>query len=459
MQIPVLTTAENDPEIQAILDLPDDDRETFFRSLSDEEARALLYDWQLWARPKQLAPPGRWRIWLLLSGRGFGKSRAGAEWVQAKARSSSTGRGALIGATFNDVRETMIEGESGILSIADPEFRPRLRWGRKLLEWPNGAQAHLYSAEKPNRLRGPQHEWIWADEIAAYQYPKEVHDQAMFGLRIGPNPQAVFTTTPKPIPLLFDLTKDAVSCTDLRGATLNAALLTTPVRVVVTEGTSYENRANLSESWYSEVIGQYQGTTLGDQEVLGKLLRDIEGALWKQSTIETTRLLAGAKIPPLVRIVVAVDPSGGAKKAAAEAGIVVAGKAANGHAYVLADKSGRMEPAGWGKAAFILLAYWIAYRIVGENNFGGDMVRNFVRNVNPNAPYKDVHASRGKIVRAEPIAALYEQGRVHHVGTFGMLESQMTTYVPDAGLASPDRMDALVWALTDLMGKSGVFVV
>jgi phage terminase large subunit-like protein len=449
----------NEALITELLRLSPDDRARVVMGMTPAEATAILYDWRVWARPKQVAPPGRWQTWLNMAGRGYGKTRVGAEFIQDAARRTTTGRLFLLGATTDDVRETMIWGESGIMAVAPPHFRPRHEVQRRRLVWPNGATARLFSGEEPNRLRGPQHEYGWIDELAAFKYPQEAWDQAMFGLRLGALPQVCVTTTPKPLPLLVKLSTGAPECAVLRACAPDDPLLSTSLPVVVTTGTSYENRANLSEMWYDTTIKPYEGTRLGEQEIMARLLTDVPGALWKLETIAAARLPLEGKLPDFKRLVVACDPAVTTKKNSSETGIIVAAKGDNGHGYVLADLSGKWTPLQWAQKLVGAYNQWDADRIVGEVNNGGDLIETNIRAVDASVSYRDVRATRGKAVRAEPIAALYEQGKIHHVGTFGALESQMTTWVPDAGLDSPDRMDALVWALTDLMlGKKGAFI-
>lgn len=467
------------PAIAWLLGLPEAEREKFIADLSDDEAEALLHDWRLWARPKQLAPPGQWRVWLRMAGRGEGKTRSGAEWMHEMAKESVTGRLALLAPTYSDARDTLIEGESGILATAKPDFTPVFEPSRWRVVWPNGCKAKVFSAEKPNRLRGPQHEAAWIDEIAAFQYPTEVYDMLMFGLRIGPNPRCMITTTPKPIELLVRLSQRAVMCTALRSADEHSDLLKRAISVVISVGSSYENRANLAESWFTDIVSQYEGTRLGDQELLGILLTDVPGALWTQETIERNRIKLvatdekgsrvvdihdalegeGSLLPPMQRIVVAVDPPARSTSTSSECGICVAGRGTNKHGYMLADRSGRMSPEKWARAAIDAYHEFKADRIIAEDNNGGEMVEHTIKSVDPSVPVKRITASRGKVVRAEPIAAYDEQGKIHHVGTFGACESQMTTWVPDSGLPSPDRMDARVWAFSDLMLKQGGIVV
>lgn len=466
--LPPLTHADiarNRPRIAWLLDLPVEQREAFLDSLSDDEMATLAHDWELWARPKQLAPPGKWRVWMRMAGRGEGKTRSGAEWIIEKARHSKTGRLFLVAPTFTDARDTMVEGESGILACSPRDFMPEFQAARWRLVWPNGVRAKVFSAEKPNRLRGPQHEAGWIDEVAAFQYPTEVYDMVMFGLRIGENPQCMITTTPKPIELLVKLMKDALLCTDLRVAPADSELLQRSISVVVSVGTSYENRANLAESWFSDIVSQYEGTRLGDQELMGVLLTDVPGALWSGETLERNRIklmrdnkvitvheaISLKMLPDFERIVVAVDPPATSKNTSAEAGITVGARGVNKHGYLLADRSGRMKPEQWARAAVEAFHEFGADKIVAEANNGGEMVEHTIKTVDASVPVKLVHATRGKVVRAEPIAALDSQGKIHHVGTFGALESQMTTWTPDSGLASPDRYDSRVWLFTELM--------
>lgn len=478
MTAPAFRIPSDAPEIaKRLLSLEPEKRAQLLTLLTDAEARSILHDWSLWARPKQLAPPGRWRAWLRMAGRGEGKTRSGAEWINDKAERSKTGRLFLLAATYSDARDTMIEGESGILEVARPAFRPVFEPSRWRLIYPNGCKVKVFSAEKPNRLRGPQHEAGWIDELAAFQYPTEVYDMAMFGLRIGDNPQVMITTTPKPIELLVRLVSRAVVCTDLRAAPPESELLRRAISVVISVGTSYENRANLAESWFSDIISSYEGTRLGDQELLGVLLTDVPGALWNQKMIEDNRIKLrdpqgriisvlqalndhpGEYLPEMQRIVVAVDPPARSTAGSSEAGIVVAGKGVNRHGYMFEDLSGRMSPNKWASVAIKAFYDYKADKIIAERNNGGEMVESTIKGVDPDVPVKLVDATRGKVVRAEPIASLDEQGKIHHVGTFGACESQMTTWTPDSGLPSPDRMDARVWAFTELMTKSGTVVV
>ncbi len=402
------------------------DRHSLLAGLTDEQCYALLHDWQVWARPNQLPPAGDWSTWLILTGRGWGKTRTAAEWVRAEVEAGTMGRIALLGATASDVRDVMVEGESGLLAIAPPWNRPTYQSSRRRLTWPNGAIATLYSAEEPERLRGPQHDGGWGDEVAAWSYYQDAWDNLMFGMRLGKRPRVVVTTTPKPAhPLLKDL-------------------LSRP-STAVTTGSTYENRANLADAFFAEIIRKYEGTSLGQQELMGLLLEEAEGALWRRvAMIDDYRVTAA---PHLTRVAVAVDPA--ASSTGAETGIVVAGLGADKHGYVLADASVRGSPDTWARAAVGTYQAHNADRLIAEANQGGEMVTRTIQTVQGAPPVTLVHASRGKQTRAEPIAALYEQGKVHHVGGFPALEAQMCSWVP--GDTSPDRLDAMVWAMTDLM--------
>jgi len=403
--------------------------------LNPAEAQALLYDWSFWARPAQLPPEGNWRVWLLLAGRGFGKTRTGAETMRARVTAGKSRRIALVAPTAADARDVMVEGESGILAISPPWDRPRYEPSRRRLTWANGAIATLYSADEPERLRGPQHDAAWCDELGSWRYP-EAWDMLMFGLRLGTDPRVVVTTTPRPTKLI-------------------RALLADP-SVVVTRGSTYDNRANLAPAFFEQIIRKYEGTRLGRQELDAEVLDEVPGALWNRGIIE-----AGRSSTPsaLIRVVVAIDPAVTSTEGADETGIIVAGKDAQGRGWVLADLSGRYQPTEWARVAVSAFRAHAADRIVAEVNNGGEMVEATLRMIDPNVPFAAVRASRGKVARAEPVAALYEQGRIHHVGSFPQLEDQMCGFAPAArgdvdrpsARYSPDRVDALVWAVTDLL--------
>jgi phage terminase large subunit-like protein len=388
-------------------------------------------DWDIVGRDQQKPPAGDWRSWLLLGGRGSGKTRAGAEWVHrlASAGERSQLRIALVAETLGDAREVMIDGVSGICRIARLR-RPEFEVSRRRLVWPNGAMAQIFSSEDPESLRGPQFHFAWCDELAKWKYGQETFDMLQFGLRLGNDPRQLITTTPRPVPLLKALLADAGS--------------------VVTRLSTSSNAGNLAPGFISALAARYGGTRLGRQELDGELIEDREDGLWKRDALAALMLrFTGA----LRRIVVAVDPPASAGPNAC-CGIVVAGLEASGRAVVLADCSVEgASPATWATAVVKAYRRFDADRIVAEINQGGDMVTAMLRSIDANLPVTTVRATRGKFLRAEPVAALYEQGRVSHAGRFTALEDQMCDFGPD-GLSSgrsPDRLDALVWALTALM--------
>lgn len=392
---------------------------------------ALYYDWDSWARPDQRIPDGAWQVWLIMAGRGFGKTRTGAETVREWVRNYRYVN--LIGATADDARDIMVEGESGLLAICPPGERPAYRPSKRRLEWPNGAISLIFTADEPERLRGKQHEKLWCDEVAAWKY-EESWDQAMFGLRLGNNPQAIATTTPKPTKLMRALVKDPTTH--------------------VTRGSTYDNQANLAPTFLSKIVAKYEGTRLGRQELNAELLEDNPGALWKRDSIDANR---ASKVPDLLRIVIGVDPAATSNEDSDETGIIAAGvdRQHPPHFYVLDDRSLVASPDGWAAKAVHCYHVQRADRIVGEVNNGGEMVEAVIRHKDPNVSFKAVHASRGKAIRAEPISALYEQNRVHHVGSFPQLEDQLCDWNPQTDTDSPDRLDALVWALTELSEFTG----
>lgn len=402
-------------------------RQQLLGNLTDPEAKALEYDWDFWARRNQIEPEGSWRKWLVLAGRGFGKTRTGAEIVRGWAESGRYSHIALVAPTAGDIRRVMVEGESGILAISPPWFKPQWLPTRNKLVWPNGATASAYSADEPERLRGPQQAAAWCDEMVAWRYQQAAWDMLMFGLRLGDDPRVVITTTPKPQKLLKEIMREPGT--------------------VVTRGSTYENRGNLAPGFFADIIKKYEGTRLGRQELLAEILEDVEGALWSLVRLDANRR---SEHPDLYRVVVGVDPAGGHRKDSDETGIIVAGAGVDGHGYTLADASCKLSPEGWGRR--VVNAFWRhqADCVVAEGNFGGEMVTHVINTIDPRVPVKLVHASRGKQIRAEPIAAMDEQGRDHHVGSFPALEEQMCNFVPGNYDGSPDRMDAKVWAYTEL---------
>ncbi len=417
---------------------------------SSQQLEQLLatvrYRWSLHARPNQLPPAGDWRVWLLLAGRGFGKTRTGAEWVRSQIENGRCRRMILAARTTDDARDVMVEGESGLLAVCPPWFRPRWTPSTRMLRWPNGAIAMVYSADKPDLFRGKQCDGAWADELAAWRYP-EAWDQLLLGLRLGADPRIVVSTTPRPTriikQLVWQLDSSGQAVKDDSG---------TPLRnptTALSSGSTYENRANLAPAFIDTIVRQYEGTRLGRQELYAQILDDNPAALWRRAQLEELRV---SRIPELRRIVVAVDPP--ATSGGDECGIIAAGLGIDGHYYVLEDRSLQGSPHGWASAAVALYNALHADRIIGEVNNGGEMVEHTIRTVDRGVAYRAVHASRGKQTRAEPIAALYEQKKVHHLGMFPELEDQMCEWNPaDTTLPSPDRIDALVWALTELSGR------
>jgi len=407
--------------------IPPDKLREVILNLPPKEAEALIYDWTLWARPEQIPPEEGFQTYLYVAGRGAGKTRMAAEWVRRKVDQEKAGRIALVAPTAADARDVLIEGESGILSISPPESRPEYQPSKRRIVWPNGAMAYTYSAEEPERLRGPQHDLAWCDEVGSWP-SEDPMDMLMLGLRLGRNPQRMVTTTPKPTKLV-------------------KGLLKAPHTMIV-RGSTYDNRANLAPIFFDQIVSKYEGTRLGRQELYAELLEDAAGALWTRDVLDANRVL---KAPELVRIVVGIDPSMTAKSGSDEAGIVVGGKCEKGHAYIMRDSSFRASPDVWARKAINLYNEFKADRIIAEINNGGEMVELTLRTIDDDISYKGIHASRGKIARAEPVGALYEQGKVHHVGMFQELEDELCTFDPEANLPSPNRMDALVWAVTELM--------
>ena len=402
--------------------------EELLRDMTPEQRHAAMYDWTIWRRPKQRTPAGDWRVWLILAGRGFGKTRTGAEFVREQVESGRASRIALVGATAADVRDTMIEGASGLLSVFPPDRRPSYEPSKRRVTFWNGATATAFSADKPDRLRGPNHDLAWADELAAWRY-MDAWDQLMLGLRLGDEPRAVVTTTPRPIPIIRRLANSDDG------------------RVHVTTGSTYENAANLSTDFIDEMRRRYEGTRLGRQELEAQIIDDVDGALWTRENIDDTRVTSH---PPLKKIVVAIDPAVTSHEDSDETGIIVVGVDNHGDGYVLDDRTLRASPNEWASAAIAAYHTHKADLIVAEANQGGDLVSTIIKTLDARVPVRMVRASRGKRTRAEPVAALYEQERVHHVGFFTALEDQLCSWLPDAS-QSPDRLDALVWALTELV--------
>ena len=431
--------------------LPKDQRSSLLSDLTLQEIDALNFDWKFWGRPEQFAPEFApnglpWNTWLILAGRGFGKTRTGAEFIRDMVCGSTPlSRGkwkhiALIAETAADARDVMVGqgkavGESsGLLQVHRSAWMPKYTVSKRRLEWPNGAIASVFNATEPDQLRGPQFDGAWCDELAKWRYARETWDNLQFGMRTGAHPQAVVTTTPRPILLLKELINDTTTA--------------------ITRGSTKRNLANLAPAFIKAVYKKYEGTRLGRQELDAELLEDVQGSLWKRANIEATRVRLG-DIPDLIRIVVAIDPAVSTEDGSNETGIVVVGLSENGHAWVLDDNSDVFSPTEWATEAIALYNNRRADRVVGERNNGGDMIESTLRAIDANVAYTSVWASKGKFIRAEPVSALYEQGRVHHVGAFTKLEDQMCAFTADFDRAtmgySPDRLDALVWAITELL--------
>jgi len=416
--------------------------------LTRDEALSLLHAWKLEARQDQLEPLGAWLGWLILAGRGYGKTRTGAEWIRDGVTKGICGRIALVAEDAGDARDVMIDGESGILAISNPRFRPTYVASKRRLTWPNGARATVFSDKDCEALRGPQHDRIWFDELAKFPNQESTFNNAMFGLRLGKDPRWAATTTPRPTKLIRQL----IASSD----------------VVVTRGTSYENLENLAAS-YKFIIKAYEGTRLGRQELNAEMLSDTPGALWTLDLIDSLRR-PHVSHEDMEQIVVGVDPMAKARTQKerddlgladklSKTGIVVCGSRieytdgeADRHGYTFDDLSLHGKPNEWGKAVVRAYYEYNANYVVAEANNGGDMVQSVIEAVDSSVPVKLVHASRGKYTRAEPISAHTEKGLVHHVKSLTDLEDQMTTWVP--GDNSPDNMDAMVWALTELLGTA-----
>jgi phage terminase large subunit-like protein len=426
--------ARNLSQMENYLLLPQPEQQKREKAMHEDEGHSLAHHWAAWERPDQRPPLGDWSVWLAMAGRGFGKTRMGAEWVRARATEKPGRRIAIIGATSSDVRSIMVEGGSGLLSIAPegeyPEYEPSL----KRLTWPNGSIAELYSAAEPEGLRGGEHHYAWADEIGKWTEGVKAWDNMILALRAGIDPKVVATTTPRAVPLIHRLVRED--------------------GVAQTGGRTSANARNLAAPYLRSIKALYGGTRLGRQELDGELIEMIEGALWRREWIERGRV---ALAPDLVRVVIGVDPPATAGGDAC--GIVAVGLGADGLAYVLGDETvSGMSPAGWARAVAVAAERWEADKVVAEANMGGDMVVSTLHAADINLPVKTVHASRGKAARAEPIAAHYERGRACHVGAFPALEDQLCGYVTggyDGPGRSPDRGDACVWAIGEVLAEKG----
>ena len=419
------------------MQLPMEKRKKILDGFTDTEKANLNYTWRIHARPNQLAPEEEWAVWLLLGGRGSGKTRSGAEWVRERVEIGQAKNIALLGATIPDTRTIMIEGDSGILNVFHPSNKPIYQPSRRRIIFSNGAIATTYTAEKPDQIRGQNVDLLWGDEFVKWPYPQDALDNALFSCRKGEDPRATITTTPKPFPELKDLIADP--------------------QTIVTHSTMLENMSNLSERFIQRITRKYGGTRLWRQEALGELIEEVEGALWHWDYFR--RVAYKHKPRAYDRIVIGVDPSVSAT--GDETGIVVVGKLAGSY-FTLADYSLRGEPREWAEAVLNAYDKWQADQVIGEGNNGGELVASNIRQyaeiqkLNGNRksseiPIKIVHASRGKAPRAQPVATIYSEQRFWHLGIFTELEEQLTSWVPDVSKKSPDRLDALVWAATALM--------
>lgn len=425
-------------------ELPDHKAQEILSQLSPKKLEELQHTWEFWARPQQLEPAGKdWNTWFINAGRGFGKTRAGVEWVRQKVKKGHK-RIAAVAATNSDIERVMVKGESGFLNVcwkgdktirgADmgfPEYSPT----KRALTWANGAQVQFFSAEEPERLRGPQFEFAWCDELAAWNKDMDTWDMLQFCMRLGKHPRIMITTTPKPTKLVRKILKDP--------------------KTIITTGSTFDNADNLASTYLTAVKASYEGTRLGKQELYAEVLEEAEGALWTTEMLDSCQV-DRADVPDLNRIVVAIDPAITANAESDMTGIVVAGIDVNGIVYVLGDYTEKLSPQGWASKAISLYNQWEADRIVAEKNQGGEMVRRTLEVEDETVPIKLVHASRGKMARAEPVSALYERGLVKHVrnpedgANLEELETQMRTWEPLGSIGSPDRLDALVWAVTNL---------
>ena len=394
------------------------------------------FDWRLWARPTQMEPDADHRFWLVLAGRGFGKTRAGVEWVRAQVESGKAKRAIVVAPTAADCRDTIVEGPSGFLACCPPWNRPTYEPSKRRLTWPDGSQVGLYSAEEPDRIRGVNCDLLLADELAAWARP-EAWDMAMFALRLGDNPRAMITTTPRPTRLIRDLLSNE--------------------ECVVTRGSTFENKRNLAPQFLKEIVRRYEGTRLGRQEIYAEVLEDVDGAILSLSDLEALRV---DRAPDLERIVVGVDPAASAGEDADQTGIVVVGRGVDGDLYALADRSCQLGPAGWARRVVDAFREFEADRIIAEKNQGGLMVEHVIRSLDADVPLELVTATRGKHVRAEPILARFEQGKAHTLPGLETLEQQLASFTPSGYESdrSPDAADAFVWAATQLTTDPGAQV-
>lgn len=414
---------------QSLAALGPEDLDTFISSLSPDELIRLEWNlrwsWDWRARPKQMTPHGLWEVWLILAGRGFGKTTTGVQWIRSKIADGHDHCNIIV-PTFGDIDKVLLNSEGGVLKGIPPEERPIWKADKACFVWPKGQVSFVFSADSPERLRGPEHAFLWCDELAAWRYP-EAWDQAQMGLRLGLHPQACVTTTPRPTDLVKSLARSTTTH--------------------VTRGTTFENRANLAPIFLRRVTKLYEGTRLGRQELHAEILDDNPGAMWKRAQIDRDRI-SPAAMPALSYIAVGVDPATTSNDDSDDTGIVVVGRDLRDppHFYVIDDRTIQGSPDEWASQVVMAFDSNVANIVIGETNQGGEMVEMVIRTKCSTIPYRGVHASRGKAIRAEPVSALYEQGRVHHVGSFSKMEDEMCQWDPITSKRSPNRMDALVWA-------------
>src|SRR4051794_12451513 len=408
-------------------------RREIMATMTPADLAALEYSWEFWRQPHQTPPPPPWRLWLLCAGRGAGKSWTGAQWGRNEIETGRRRSIALIAPTHLAGRKGMIE--DGLLRLCPPNNMPTYEMATGVVRWPNGGVCHLFSSETPDRIRGYNFDGAWCDEVGAWENDMDTWDQLSFALRLtgplGDEPAIIATTTPRPTKLLRRLMADPGT--------------------IVTTATTYDNAANLNAAVLAHLESRYAGTRTGRQELMGEMLLDTPGAMWTRTLLDECRVEHAPA--DLRRIVVAIDPAGSSNRNSDETGIIVGGVDRAGIGYVLKDLSGKYSPEGWARKAIGAYKTWRADRIIAERNFGGDMVLSTLKSVDPGVPVKLVVASRGKAVRAEPVAAQYEQGRIRHVGNLGLLEDQLCEWNPAENGPSPDRLDALVWCMTELMGR------
>lgn len=437
------------PLLEQLIELDPINRAKIIEEMSDEEALGLLYDWEELGRRKQQLPEGAWVVWLILAGRGWGKTRTGAQavvhWIKQEPwRENATPeegfRIALVAETKRDAREVIALGESGLIAVSPPWNKPKYESSKGLITWPSGAFGFLYSGEEPDQLRGPQFHKAWVDEWAKYQYPVETMDNLELALRLGNNPQMVITTTPRPLPMLKEKLAESMEKDS---------------DVVVTRGHTNENRQNLAASYVRRVIRKYEGTRLGQQELAAKILDDVEGGFWTREILERNRVPLTARLPEMIRIGIAIDPATTNNPDSNETGMVAGGKGTDGKMYLFHDLSGQLSPKAWAKRAVDNYDKFQADFIIGEKNNGGDLVESNIRSADfeSHVKFKTVWASRGKHIRAEPVATVHEQNRIRFVGHFPELEDQLLFFTPEGyeGVGSPDRAEAFIWLAWVLM--------